>query len=577
MSAAAPDGWLRRGRLRLLEALAPLALVAATLAIHDVPAALRPPYWLDEAWVAASVRFPVGDLPVVTSSTPLGWTALLRLVPGTDRLRLLPIAFLVLSVLAGYALAAVPRWPSPAHRVVAGLVTGLAVALLPAQQLRHDLKQYTADAAVALVLLVVTGLVDIGYSRRRLALLLATATAGILVSHTTVLVGGCVVVGLVVVALARGQRRQAVEAAVAGSLMLAVFVATYVGLDRRGNNGAMDSYWHDFFPTVGDLPGFLGERLTELQPYLGVPWPLLLLLAAAGVVTVARSGRPALACGAALLLPAAVLAGLAHQYPLLDQRTSHFLLVCVTAFAALGVAGIATAAGGLLARRSPAGGAVVAGVLAVALLGGYVWTTAGWLRSDGTDPAVGAGNPTLTEDVRSPAAYVWAHRRPGDIVLVSGSAVFGFAVYWPERPGHRPDPATAVGWQPTYADHTIVVSAGREPAAIHAGLIEATTLAAESGPDAVVWVIRSHQSGAEKVAWKAEFATSTVRSTPSGPEPAMRVEAWCPVSGQPAGGPPRTSAGRAPARPAAAADRRGRTRGAPAPASPSRCRAGSGG
>ncbi|GIF49557.1 hypothetical protein DFJ67_4834 [Asanoa ferruginea] len=526
MTAATQDRF-GRVRLRLLEALAPLALVAATLAIHDVPAALRPPYWLDEAWVAASVRFPISDLPVVTSSTPLGWTALLRLVPGFDRLRLLPIAFLVLSVLAGYALAAVVRWPSRAHRIGAGLVTGLAVALLPAQQVRHDLKQYTADAAVALLLLVVAGLVEAGgYPRQRLALLLATASAGMLVSHTTVLVGGCVVGGLLVAALARGLRRQAVEVAVTGALMLAVFVAGYAGLDRRGNNGAMDSYWQDFFPSVGHLPGFLGDRLTDLRPYLGVPWPVLLLLAAAGVVTVARLGRPALACGAAFLLPAAVLAGLAHQYPLLDLRTSHFLLVCLTAFATLGVAGLATAAGGLLARRSRAGGAVVAAVLAAAVLGGYVWATADWLRFGGTDPALGTRSPALTEDVRDPAAYVWAHRHPGDVVLVSGSAAFGFADYWPERPGHRPDPATAVGWQPTYADPAIVVSPGRDPAAIHAGLLEATGLAAKSGPGAVVWLIRSHQSGEEKVAWKAELATLTARSTPSGPEPAVRIEAW---------------------------------------------------
>ncbi|MEV4621908.1 hypothetical protein AB0J74_24765 [Asanoa sp. NPDC049573] len=517
--------WGRRG-IRLLEGLPPLALIAATLAIHDVRAALALPYWLDEAWVAASVRFPLGDLSAVTGSTPVGWTALLRLVPDVDDLRLVPIGFLVLSVLAGYALAAVPRWPSPAHRVVAGLVTGLAVALLPAQQVRHDLKQYTADATVALLLLTVGGLVEASYSRRRLGLLLATFTLGTLISHPTVLVGGCVAGALVITALVRGQRRQAVEAAVTGALMLAVSAAAYVGLARNGANGAMESFWEPFFPTFGQLPGFLGGRLTGLRPFLGMPWPLLLLLAAAGLVTVARSGRPALALAGALLLPAGVLAGLAHRYPLLDLRTSHFLLVCLTAFAALGVVGIATSAGGLLARRSRAGATAVAAVLALATLGGYLWATADWLRFNGNDPELGVRVSATSEDTRRPTAYVWANRRPGDIVLVSGSAMFGFAFYWPERPGHRPDPNSAVGWRPTYADDAIVVSGGRDPAAIHAAVLEAIGLADKSSPEAVVWVIRSHQSEEEKAAWKAEFADLTVRSTPSGREPAVRIVNW---------------------------------------------------
>ena len=36
--------------------------------VHDVKTTLTAPYWLDEAWVALSVRFPLGDLPVTTSS-----------------------------------------------------------------------------------------------------------------------------------------------------------------------------------------------------------------------------------------------------------------------------------------------------------------------------------------------------------------------------------------------------------------------------------------------------------------------------------------------------------------------------
>ncbi|MEK8107833.1 hypothetical protein NKG94_27590 [Micromonospora sp. M12] len=68
-------------------------LLALVPVVHDLKTALTASYWLDEAWVALSVRLPLSDLPVVTSSTPLGWSLLLRLVPDTDYLRVVPIAF----------------------------------------------------------------------------------------------------------------------------------------------------------------------------------------------------------------------------------------------------------------------------------------------------------------------------------------------------------------------------------------------------------------------------------------------------------------------------------------------------
>ena len=60
-----------------------LALVVglSVLAVHDVGYILRAPFWLDEAWVAATVRAPLGMVGSLTSSTPIGFTLLLRLVP----------------------------------------------------------------------------------------------------------------------------------------------------------------------------------------------------------------------------------------------------------------------------------------------------------------------------------------------------------------------------------------------------------------------------------------------------------------------------------------------------------------
>jgi len=46
-----------------------VALSALTFAVHDVAYVLSQPYWTDEAWVAASTKYPMTDLRDVTAST----------------------------------------------------------------------------------------------------------------------------------------------------------------------------------------------------------------------------------------------------------------------------------------------------------------------------------------------------------------------------------------------------------------------------------------------------------------------------------------------------------------------------
>ena len=70
-----------------LEQLAVLLLGLLVLLVHDVEYMLRQSFWTDEAWVAVTTRFPLSQLPVTTSSTPIGWSVLVRLVTvsGTRR------------------------------------------------------------------------------------------------------------------------------------------------------------------------------------------------------------------------------------------------------------------------------------------------------------------------------------------------------------------------------------------------------------------------------------------------------------------------------------------------------------
>ena len=65
------------------------------VAIRDPRYLLTRSFWLDEGWVVDSVRAPLHQLELLTSSTPTG---------GTERYRLLPLAFAALTALAAWRL-----------------------------------------------------------------------------------------------------------------------------------------------------------------------------------------------------------------------------------------------------------------------------------------------------------------------------------------------------------------------------------------------------------------------------------------------------------------------------------------
>ena len=146
------------------------ALAALVFVAHDVPWVLHQPFWLDESWVACalSTRFPLADVPGRTSTTPVGFTLLLRAVTfgGEQRYRLLPLAFSGGSVIAAYCLARLLDWRDRRYAVLAGLLAGGAALLVPAALYRNDLKQYTAEAFVALAVLALTAGAEREWSQR---------------------------------------------------------------------------------------------------------------------------------------------------------------------------------------------------------------------------------------------------------------------------------------------------------------------------------------------------------------------------------------------------------------------------
>jgi hypothetical protein len=129
-----------------------------------------------------------------------------------------------------------------------------------------------------------------------------------------------------------------------------------------------------------------------------------------------------------------VVAGAAHRYPFLDERTSLFVTVLFTVCAGLGVGAVVA-----WSFRRPA--TVPVGLAAAGLAAALLVTAS---REAFRTPMPGSS-------LRQQVAFVLDHRRPGDVVVVGRNASFAFAYYWPDRPTFTPTLSnTAVLFQVDY-------------------------------------------------------------------------------------------------------------------------------
>jgi len=482
------------------------ALGVGVLVVHNVGYMLSAPYWVDEAWVADSTRAPLSQLPWLTSSTPLGWTFLLHYVPagGTGGLRLLPLAFTVAATVCAFYVGNALPLPRP----WTGLLTGSAVLLVPAMLVRDDLKQYTAEACASILLLLLVARVESGWSRGRLAAVGAVTAGGLLVTNTSAFVGLAGLVGLVVAALVRTEFRRAVEAAVALAVTAGVAGGVYLLVDRRHRNPELTSFWADYYVARGHgISGALTSvhgYLVGLAPYVGTRSLLVeAVLALGGIVGLVWLRRYALAVMIPLSIIVTIVASMFHEYPFGDLRTSTFWLVEVAVLMAVGVA----CALALVVRRARvvgAVGAVVVVVLAVVVVRPYI-------RS----------RPIPREDVAAQVAYVDGHRRPGDVVILSYAASWGFAYYEASpAPRFRPIDYADNGFLPVYPGvRWLVQMPDRRPADVVTALATAEATAARHGGR--IWIIRSHLALPEAAAWSRLLAGKPVRQLPVGPEPLL--------------------------------------------------------
>ncbi len=500
-SAEPPASWGRHVSgwatpARLVDAALAATIAALTFIVHDVGYALRVPFWVDEAWVAVSTRVNLRALPHVVAVSPLGWTLLLRTMVfgGPQRLRMLPLIFGALAVVAAYGFVRAVPWPSVWwSRVAASLAAG-AVLLTPSSLLHDDLKQYTADGFAMLASLFLLARLEAKWSKKALASVAVGQVVLFLVSLTALFVAVAAFAAILTGCMLRRQWRRAGAATVAGLASgagLGVLFLVLYGPQIRPN---LTSYWtHFYLPVskgIGPSLNYLHLRSGEMARYLGMgPLLLAVALVVGGMVTLILSGRPTLGCFPPLMVIEMMVLSAAKKYPLFDSRTSHFLTVMFAAYAVIGLVGLA----GLLARRS-----VVAALLALTVLSAlFVVNVQGGLRSHDIPP----------EDVRTATRYVFTHRHPGDVVLVSASASEGFSYYWPVgRPVWHRDPAVATNFQTTFPDQPgIIVAADRSPGGIQDATVAAVRQARRHS-GARIWLVRMHVTLPEQASWQRVIA-----------------------------------------------------------------------
>jgi hypothetical protein len=500
-------------RRRTPEHLAVLALGLLVVVVHNVTYLLRQPFWTDEAWVAVTTRFPLSQLRETTSSTPIGWSLLLRLFTerGEQTGRLMPLAFAGVAVVIAYWLGRGIGWRRREIAVAAGLLTAIAVLLVPAMLVRDDLKQYTADACLSLLVLVLTSRLERDWSRGGLACLSVAVWGGMLLSDAVAFVGIAAVMALFATALCRRAWGRLAETAVTAVCTVVGMLAVYEAFDAGPDDAGLKAYWSGFYLPIAkglhaDLQ-FVTSRFHAVGADFGLgPAWLAMPLVAAGLVTMFRLGRPATAVAVAILWPELLTLSALRQYPFLDLRTSTFLFAITAAVGAIGLAGVCSL---LLPRFN----GLLAGALAAIALVLFVAGATPYVRS----------RMIPNEDVRDQVRYIVARESRRDTILVNLSSNWGFAYYWPAgAPSRRPDGAVAQEYEAYFPGQPdIVVARNRDLGAIDEALAQALAVARQHACSRI-WVVRTHLSAQEKLAWRVALRRQKVTLARAG-QPGLSV------------------------------------------------------
>ena len=471
----------------------------ATIFVHPVHAMLTHPYWFDEAWVAVLTKAPFRRLPDLSASAPMGFAALLKLVPGTglQRGRLVPLGFTVLTVVMAYVLARTQPWAKRAAARLAAIAAALLVMLVPLSLQRNDLKQYTCDAFFALVLLTIGAWAEREPHRSRLFWLAGAAIVAIPFSSASAFVTAAMFAGLFASALwARNRQRMADIAT--GGFVAAVGVGAYMGVVLLPTlNPSLKNFWATYYlsGTPIDVVRDSWDRLAAIPVQLAMPVPVFIGLFVAGIGVLLSLRSRALAIALPVLWIEMVAAGRLRKYPYLDVRTSHFLLIASFVMVAIGAAGLLLALARVGRVAGPRAGVVLATAVGCVMAACF---TSAFHQHVGQLAIRG-------EDVRSGTLAVAARRTADDVILVSSSARYGFSYYWPHSHIVFHSDTSGQGFWPEVSGLGAIYARGRTDADVLAALRTAVDRWHASPKGSRLLIVRTHLSPDELLAWHAAF------------------------------------------------------------------------
>jgi hypothetical protein len=281
-----------------------------------------------------------------------------------------------------------------------------------------DVKQYSGDVAVALLLVVAALRLTERPSTRFAALVGLGGAALVWLSHPSVFViGGIAGFVLLEAFLRRHLPRGPVACALAAWILSGLFMALTLpdrliavrGSPETVQGGAFPGQAHALSSDAAWLKHLGGQTASGLGLPTDRPWAFLTVAAAVvvavGFAVLARSG-PVLTCLLALPLVLAVGASWFHYYPL-NERTLLFALPSVIVFAGACISLVASSGPGWAAF-------LLAGIVLVAPLTHAVRTLV---------------HPDQREEVAPAIRYVVAHWRQSDVLYVHYGASYALAYY----------------------------------------------------------------------------------------------------------------------------------------------------
>jgi len=499
---------------RYLEVAIAGAFALAVLLLHPVGAMFARPYWLDEAWVADLARAPLSRQMTLSSSTSIGWVLLLRLVPGhaAQRYRAVPLAFSAATGSLAYVLVRRLNWRSTFEARWAGVACGAAVVLAPVSLLPSDLKQYSADAAISLLLLLLCSRTERDDKRRSLIEFGAATVLATPFSTVAMFVAVAAFAGLLGSAAIRENWRRVRDVLMCGAASGALILTYFAAVVLPHDNQALREFWHAQYLTGSPVHmiSVAWHRILNLQSSVGVPPLVMVFFFAFALGVLCLRGHVAIAISAVVLWAEMFLLGAASRYPFLDIRTSTFLLTVSVLVACVGFTWFVFS----IVRRRRA--LIVVAVLASVASLVFV------VRHD-------IRNYRFSyEDTRGQARYVAAHRQAHDVVVVNEGDNWGFAYYWPgqERKSYVLNSAVTTGFVMRIEGINAYYVPSRRASDVLSTMRSAVSAWRALGGDGRIWVARSHAPRAEGKAWSEAFSALNLQpvAVTSSPEPLIVVD-----------------------------------------------------